>query len=103
MEDSYKDVLQGISSSCCHDMMECFGARERHYNAGDVICEYNQHSTLVGILKSGSADPYRRLRRAHYPGNHGKRRNVRRSLGLFRSERGQHHRGVQQSRFHFVL
>ena len=36
MEDSYKDVLQGISSSCCHDMMECFGARERHYNAGDV-------------------------------------------------------------------
>lgn len=55
MEDSYKDVLQGISSSCCHDMMECFGARERHYNAGDVICEYNQHSTLVGILKSGSA------------------------------------------------
>ena len=55
MEDSYKDILQGISSSCCHDMMECFGARERHYNAGDVICEYNQHSTLVGILKSGSA------------------------------------------------
>ena len=57
MEDSYKDVLQGISSSCCHDMMECFGARERHYNAGDVICEYNQHSTLVGILKKRQRFP----------------------------------------------
>lgn len=105
MEDSYKDVLQGISSSCCHDMMECFGARERHYNAGDVICEYNQHSTLVGILKSGSAsliriDVYgvRTILETRESGE-----MFGEALAFSRSERGQHHRGVQQSRFHFVL
>lgn len=48
-------VFEGISSISCRQMMECFDARERHYTAGQTICEYDQNSTLVGILKSGGA------------------------------------------------
>ena len=48
-------VFHGISESEYHKMMECFDAFERRYSAGQTICEYNQGSTLVGILESGSA------------------------------------------------
>ncbi len=48
-------VFHDISETECRRMMECFDAYERRYTAGQTICEYNQGSTLVGILESGSA------------------------------------------------
>lgn len=59
MISSQPDIFRGISSSEQQQMMECFGAREAHYTAGQTICEYNRSSTLIGILKSGSASVVR--------------------------------------------
>lgn len=36
-------------------MMDCFGAHRRHFSAGEIICDYDQTSTMVGILESGRA------------------------------------------------
>lgn len=55
MEYQCSNVFQGISDTECKNMMECFDAHLRQYTAGQTICEYNQGSTLVGILESGSA------------------------------------------------
>lgn len=55
MEYQHSTVFNGINTASCHQMMECFDAHERHYTAGQTICEYDQNSTLVGILESGSA------------------------------------------------
>lgn len=48
-------IFEGISEASCRQMMKCFDAHERHYTAGQTICDYDQESTLVGILESGSA------------------------------------------------
>ena len=55
MEYQQSAVFDGISAASCRQMMECFDAHERRYTAGQTICEYDQKSTLVGILESGSA------------------------------------------------
>lgn len=55
MEFQCSKIFQGITDADCRAMMECFSAHERRYSAGQTICEYNQGSTLVGILEQGSA------------------------------------------------
>ena len=55
MEYQCSSIFNGISDQSCRQMMECFGAYERRYSAGQTICEYNRGSTIVGILESGSA------------------------------------------------
>lgn len=37
-------------------MFVCFGAREKAYTQGEVICEFTGGSKAVGVLLSGSAD-----------------------------------------------
>lgn len=48
-------IFQGITENSCQQMMECFGAHRRQFSAGTTICDYDQESTLVGILESGRA------------------------------------------------
>ena len=55
MEFQCSKIFQGITDTECRMMMDCFDAHERRYSAGQTICEYNQSSTLVGILEQGSA------------------------------------------------
>lgn len=55
MEFQCSKIFQGITDAECRMMMDCFDAHERRYSAGQTICEYNQSSTLVGILEQGSA------------------------------------------------
>ena len=56
MDYRCSELFQGIDDANCRRMMmDCFEARERHYRAGDTICEYNQGSTLFNILMQGSA------------------------------------------------
>lgn len=55
MEYQCSKIFDGISDSSCKDMMRCFGAYKRQYSAGQTICEYNQDSTMIGILESGRA------------------------------------------------
>ena len=55
MEYPDRKVFQRITPESYRDMMQCFGAYERHYSSGQTICDYGRHSPEVGILVSGSA------------------------------------------------
>ena len=49
-------LFEGITSAECERMFVCFGAREKTYASGEVICEFTGGSKAVGVLLSGSAD-----------------------------------------------
>ena len=55
MDVQCSKLFQGITDDECRMMMECFDAHERHYTAGQTICEYNRGSSLIGILEQGNA------------------------------------------------
>ena len=80
MESQCSNVFQGISDADCKHMMECFEARRR------AIRRRADHLRIQPGLPPGRdpgkrqrfADPHRRVRRAHHPGDPVPRRNVRR-------------------------
>ena len=49
-------LFEGITTAECERMFVCFGAREKSYVQGEVICEFVGGSKVVGVLLSGSAD-----------------------------------------------
>lgn len=49
-------LFEGITQQECERMFVCFGAREKSYVQGEVICEFTGGSKAVGVLLSGSAD-----------------------------------------------
>jgi CRP-like cAMP-binding protein len=55
MDYQQSKVFQGIGEEEFAQMVECFDAHERHFTPGQTICEYNQRSSQVGILKNGAA------------------------------------------------
>ncbi|MBR6738954.1 MAG: Crp/Fnr family transcriptional regulator [Oscillospiraceae bacterium] len=56
MEMVRSQLFDGITQQECERMFVCFGAREKSYEQGDVICEFVGGSKVVGVLLSGSAD-----------------------------------------------
>jgi len=49
-------LFEGISAENCRHMLECLGAWEASYTAGQMVLEYNDRRDSVGVLLSGSAE-----------------------------------------------
>jgi len=52
-------LFEGITGEECSRMFTCFGAWEKSYEAGEVICEFDGTCTAVGVILSGSAEMIR--------------------------------------------
>ena len=60
MEMVRSQLFDGITQQECERMFICFGAREKSYEQGDVICEFVGGSKVVGVLLSGSGTNFHR-------------------------------------------
>jgi CRP/FNR family transcriptional regulator, anaerobic regulatory protein len=50
------DLFDGINKDDCDRMLTCFGAYERRFKAGDVICDFEKPSGSIGVIQSGRAE-----------------------------------------------
>lgn len=57
-------LFQGIKKEEYEQMMICFHATEKHYSSGELVCTYDENSTLVGVVLEGTLQ----LLRTHMDG-----------------------------------
>ena len=49
-------LFAGVDEQSCRNMLECFGAYERRYIAGQTILTCGEQQDMIGVLLSGSAE-----------------------------------------------
>ena len=49
-------LFAGVDEQSCRNMLECFGAYERRYTAGQTILTCGEQQDMIGVLLSGSAE-----------------------------------------------
>ena len=65
MECRDSALFQGVDERSCQNMLECFGAYERRFTAGQAILVCGEQQDMIGVLLTGSAA----LLRLHADGN----------------------------------
>ena len=65
MECRDSALFQGVDERSCQNMLECFGAYERRFTAGQTLLVCGEQQDMIGVLLTGSAA----LLRLHADGN----------------------------------
>ncbi len=50
------DLFDGITTEECDKMLTCFGAYERKFSMGEVICDFEKPSGSIGVIQTGRAE-----------------------------------------------
>ena len=49
-------LFAGVDEQSCRNMLECFGAYERRFGAGQTILTCGEQQDMIGVLLTGSAE-----------------------------------------------
>lgn len=50
------NLFDGITTEDCDRMLTCFGAYERRFSGGEIICDFEKPSGSIGVIQSGRAE-----------------------------------------------